>query len=153
VVFIQSNNSFSSATLLLTLARDNGIGIIIGEPSGGKPCHYGDVLNDVLPNTNTIVTVSHKYFRRPNMELKDIIKGIKSKDYKERFKAEYWELRIRTTKLMNMLVKWDSNRLDFKPTCPRYIYDLQIKSMMEYLNILEARAEMEQVDLGIENEN
>lgn len=87
------------------------------------------------------------------MELKDIIKGIKSKDYKERFKAEYWELRIRTTKLMNMLVKWDSNRLDFKPTCPRDIYDLQIKSMMEYLNILEARAEMEQVDLGIENEN
>ena len=72
VVFIQSNNSFSSATLLLTLARDNGIGIIIGEPSGGKPCHYGDVLNDVLPNTNTIVTVSHKYFRRPNIELKDM---------------------------------------------------------------------------------
>ena len=49
-----------------------GIGIIIGEPSGGKPCHYGDVLNDVLPNTNTIVTVSHKYFRRPNIELKDM---------------------------------------------------------------------------------
>jgi hypothetical protein len=87
------------------------------------------------------------------MELKDIIKGIKSKDYKERFKAEYWELRIRTTKLMNMLVKWDTKRLDFKPTCPRYIYDLQIKSMMEYLNILEARAQMEDVDLGIENEN
>ena len=69
VVFIQSKDSFSSATLLLTLARDNGIGIIIGTPSGGKPCHYGDVLYAQLPNTNTMATVSHKYFRRPNMAL------------------------------------------------------------------------------------
>lgn len=69
VVFIQSKDSFSSATLLLTLARDNGIGIIIGTPSGGKPCHYGDVLYAQFPNTNTMATVSHKYFRRPNMAL------------------------------------------------------------------------------------
>ena len=71
VVFIQSKDSFSSATLLLTLARDNGIGIIIGTPSGGKPCHYGDVLYAQLPNTNTMATVSHKYFRRPNMALEN----------------------------------------------------------------------------------
>ena len=31
VVFIQSRNSFSSSTLLLTLARDNGIGTIVGD--------------------------------------------------------------------------------------------------------------------------
>lgn len=72
VVFIQSKDSFSSATLLLTLARDNGVGIIVGMPSGGKPCHYGDVLYAQLPNTNTIATVSHKYFRRPNMALEDM---------------------------------------------------------------------------------
>ena len=72
VVFIQSKDSFSSATLLLTLVRDNGVGIIIGTPSGGKPCHYGDVLYAQLPNTNTLATVSHKYFRRPNMKLEDM---------------------------------------------------------------------------------
>lgn len=71
VIFIEGKNSFSSATLLLTLARDNGIGIIIGEPSGGKPSHYGDILYGTLPNTGTLVTVSHKRFIRPNRDLAD----------------------------------------------------------------------------------
>ncbi|MBR5864737.1 MAG: hypothetical protein IKY89_00540 [Alistipes sp.] len=69
VVFIQGKDSFSSATLLLTLAQDNGIGIIIGERAGGKPCHYGDILYCTLPNTETLVTVSHKYFIRPDRTL------------------------------------------------------------------------------------
>lgn len=71
IIFIQGKDSFSSATLLLTLARDNGIGIIIGEPSGGRPSHYGDILYGTLPNTATIATVSHKHFVRPNRELAD----------------------------------------------------------------------------------
>ena len=69
VVFIQGEDSFSSATLLLTLAQDNGIGIIIGERAGGKPCHYGDILYCMLPNTETLATVSHKHFMRPNRAL------------------------------------------------------------------------------------
>lgn len=71
IIFIQGKNSFSSSTLLLTMARDNGIGIIIGEPSGGKPNHYGDILYCMLPNTGAIATVSHKHFIRPNNEVKD----------------------------------------------------------------------------------
>ena len=58
--------------MLLTLARDNGIGIIVGEPSGGKPSHYGDILYCYLPNTNTLATVSHKHFVRPNSSLSDL---------------------------------------------------------------------------------
>ena len=69
VVFIQSRESFSSASLLLTTARDNGIGYIIGERSGGRPSHYGDILYCSLPNTGTIATVSHKHFVRPNRAL------------------------------------------------------------------------------------
>lgn len=69
IIFIQGKDSFSSATLLLTLAQDNGIGIIIGERAGGKPCHYGDILYCMLPNTETLATVSHKYFIRPNRAL------------------------------------------------------------------------------------
>lgn len=69
VVFIQSKESFSSASLLLTTARDNGIGYIIGERSGGRPSHYGDILYCALPNTETIATVSHKHFVRPNRAL------------------------------------------------------------------------------------
>lgn len=69
IIFIQGKDSFSSATLLLTLARDNGIGIIVGERSGGRPSHYGDILYCTLPITGTIATVSHKHFVRPNREL------------------------------------------------------------------------------------
>ena len=72
VIFVEGKESFSSATLLLTLARDNGIGIIIGEPSGGKPSHYGDLLYCMLPNTKTVATVSHKHFVRPNCEARDV---------------------------------------------------------------------------------
>jgi len=57
--------------LLLTKARDCGVGIIVGEPSGGRPSHYGDLLYCTLPNTNTIATVSHKRFVRPNREAKE----------------------------------------------------------------------------------
>ena len=66
VIFIQGKDTFSSATLLLTTARDNGIGKIVGEPSGGRPSHYGDILFCILPNTLITATVSHKHFIRPN---------------------------------------------------------------------------------------
>ena len=69
VVFISGMNTFSSAGMLLTLARDNNIGTIIGETSCHRPSHYGDVLRFKLPNTNTIATVSCRYITRPNSEL------------------------------------------------------------------------------------
>lgn len=71
IIFIQGRDSFSSSTLLLTLARDNGIGIIIGEPSGGRPSHYGDLLYCTLPNSGTMTTVSHKRFTRPNKAIEE----------------------------------------------------------------------------------
>ena len=69
VVFISGMNTFSSAGLLLTLARDNKIGTIIGEVSCHRPSHYGDVLRFMLPNTNTIATVSCRHITRPNETL------------------------------------------------------------------------------------
>ena len=69
VIFISGMNTFSSAGLLLTLARDNGIGTIIGETSSHSPSHYGDVLRFMLPNTNTMATVSCRHFTRPNEAL------------------------------------------------------------------------------------
>lgn len=72
VIFVEGRESFSSATLLLTMARDNGIGIIVGKPSGGRPSHYGDLLYCTLPNTKTIATVSHKRFVRPDAEARDM---------------------------------------------------------------------------------
>ncbi len=67
VIFIQGRDSYSSSELLMTQARDNGVGIIVGEISGAKPCHFGDVLYSVLPNTGTITMTSCRYFTRADM--------------------------------------------------------------------------------------
>lgn len=73
--------------------------------------------------------------------------GMISSDYKERFKAEYAQLVIRYEGLKGMLKKWDDGTLEFEPTCPRSIYNMQIKAMSEYIAVLEARAAIENVDL------
>lgn len=70
-----------------------------------------------------------------------------SADYKERFKAEYYQVAIRYKKLQNMLDDWDNGFLKFTPTCPRSTYNMQIKAMTDYIAVLEARAVMEGVDL------
>lgn len=81
------------------------------------------------------------------MELKDTVKMMESSDYKERFKAEYYQNVIRLQKLKTMLDKWDKGELNFSPTCPRSTYDLQIRLMSGYITVLEARAVMEHIEL------
>lgn len=81
------------------------------------------------------------------MELKDTISLMQSADYKERFKAEYWQLVNRYKKLKAMLENWDCGVLAFEPTCPRSTYNIQIKAMTDYIAILEARAVIEGVCL------
>lgn len=83
------------------------------------------------------------------MKLSDTIEMMNSADYKERFKAEYNQLAIRYKGLKTMLDKWDNGTLQFKPTCPRSIYNMQIKAMTDYLAVLEARAVMEGIELDI----
>lgn len=81
------------------------------------------------------------------MELRDTVEMMNSADYKERFRAEYFQLKLRYGKLKNMLSKWDSGCLNFKPTCPRIVYDRQIKAMKDYISVLKVRAAIEGVDL------
>lgn len=81
------------------------------------------------------------------MELKDTIEMMVSDDYKERFRAEYYQAVIRYKKLKAMLEKWDNVTLEFEPTCPRSTYNLQIRAMTDYIAVLEARSVMENIDL------
>ena len=81
------------------------------------------------------------------MELKDTIDLMQSEDYKERFKAEYQQNVIRFQKLKAMLEKWDKGELNFTPTCPRGVYNLQIREMADYIAVLEARAAIEGIAL------
>lgn len=79
------------------------------------------------------------------MELKDTVELMLSDDYKDRFKAEYTQLKIRYQKLKIMLDKWDNGELDFTPTCPREIYNKQVAGMEMYLDALYDRAEIEEI--------
>ena len=81
------------------------------------------------------------------MELKDTVALMASADYKERFKAEYYQLVIRFKKLQTMLEKWDKGELDFTPTCPKAAYTFQVKAMSEYIASLEVRAAIECIEL------
>ena len=71
VVFIQGPRTFSSAGILITTARDNNIGTIIGTESTFSPSHYGEVLPFRLPNTGVLGSVCTKYFERADKDHAD----------------------------------------------------------------------------------
>ena len=81
------------------------------------------------------------------VQLSETAVMMNSADYKERFKAEYYQLETRYVKLNAMVEKWEEGELNFVPTCPRATYDFQLKAMKEYLGILQIRAQMEGVEL------
>lgn len=80
-------------------------------------------------------------------ELPQTALGMISNDYKERFKAEYYQAKIRYDKLRNMLVKNEAGTLGFEPSCPITVLDDQLYYMNEYLKSLEIRAEIEGIEL------
>lgn len=81
------------------------------------------------------------------MELKDTVDMMVSSDYKERFKAEYYQTKIRYDKLHKMIVKYDAGTVDFSPTCTLELLKKQASFMGQYLYTLEVRAEIENIEL------
>ena len=74
---------------------------------------------------------------------------MESKDYKERFIAEYIQLKIRMDALAGMLIKMENNMLDFTPKCSYDLLNGQLKAMNLYAEYLKERAEIEKIDLNI----
>lgn len=91
------------------------------------------------------------------MELKDTVAMMNSADYKERFKAEYWQTKIRYEKLHRMALKYEAGTLNFEPACELSLLLEQKNCMGLYLNRLELRAEIEGIALetndDMENKN
>ena len=79
--------------------------------------------------------------------LSDTVYLMCSKNYKDRFKAEYYQTKIRYDKLHKMLVKYDANTLEFELYCPIEILRNQCSHMGAYLYDLEVRAEIEEIEL------
>lgn len=80
-------------------------------------------------------------------ELMQTVAMMGSEDYKERFKAEYYQTKIRYDKLHAMCVKYEAGTLDFTPTCSLELLKEQKAVMGNYLRCLEVRAEIESIKL------
>ena len=80
-------------------------------------------------------------------ELIDTAKLMVSKNYQDRFKAEYYQLKIRRDKLLKMILDYNSGKLEFVPISSIYLLNTQLDCMNTYLNILQMRAMTEGVDL------
>jgi hypothetical protein len=85
--------------------------------------------------------------RKTEMELKDTVELMNSADYKDRFKAEYWQNQLRYEKLHDMVIKYEAGTLNFTPTCDIELLKKQKSYMGQYLYYLELRAEIEGIDL------
>lgn len=86
--------------------------------------------------------------RKVDYELSDTIDLMKSEDYKDRFKAEYMQTKLRYNNLHRMLVKYEAGTLEFTPTCPIIVLQNQKSFMGNYLKQLEIRAEIENIDIS-----
>lgn len=86
------------------------------------------------------------------MELKDTFELMTSTNYKERFKAEYLQTKIRYEKLKNFCNKIEASIVSVnvpEPVhdCPLELLRKQQNLMGQYLGVLELRAVIEGVDL------
>lgn len=81
------------------------------------------------------------------MELKDTMELMVSENYKDRFKAEYYQTKVRYEKLHKILIKYEAGTLDFELSCPPEILEKQACFMENYLKTLEIRAEIEKIEL------
>lgn len=81
-----------------------------------------------------------------NFSLADTAEMMCSADYKERLKAEYYQLTLRCKGLQTMLTKWNAGTLDFKLTTPQKAYTDQLSAMRSYMSALENRLIAEKLD-------
>lgn len=82
------------------------------------------------------------------MNLSETVEMMNSTDYKERFKAEYLQLKIRMNGLNAMLKKYKEGTLTFKPSCSYDLLNAQFKAMDLYASFLEERAIVENIELN-----
>lgn len=91
------------------------------------------------------------------MNFNDTIQMMTSEDYRERFKAEYWQTKIRYERLKKFLTRieaandtmYSNNPVEMpEHDCPFDLLRKQQKVMGNYLHILEVRAIIERIDLG-----
>ena len=82
--------------------------------------------------------------------LEDTCGLMASGDYKDRFKAEYFQTKIRYERLKAFNNKIEASNMTMQcpvHDCPDHLLREQQRVMGEYLHILEVRAVIEHIDL------
>lgn len=84
--------------------------------------------------------------------LADTVEGMLHPDYKERFKAEYQQTKIRYEKLKEFNTKIKAAHMSSvvempKHDCPDELLREQQSIMGQYLHVLEVRAKIEHIDI------
>ncbi|MEM8907620.1 MAG: hypothetical protein AAGD05_07220 [Bacteroidota bacterium] len=71
-----SQHTFSSAVINAMNFRQNTEAILLGQPSGGSPNHYGEGRTLVLPKTKMEVYHSTQYFKYTDEDLKAVMPDV-----------------------------------------------------------------------------
>lgn len=81
------------------------------------------------------------------MKLEQTVDMMTSDDYKERFKAEYYQLTNRINKLKHIIS--DARKIGRKTVdkCPLDVLVWQYRTMLDYQYVLKRRAEIENIKL------
>ena len=80
-------------------------------------------------------------------DLQETVYAMTSDDYKQRFIAEYAQVVIRANKLSDVINRYFNDTLDFKLECDIWLLVEQYMVMKHYIEILQKRAEIENIDL------
>ncbi|MCY6957989.1 S41 family peptidase [Clostridium brassicae] len=73
IFVIVGRETFSSAILNAISLKQDTKAIFVGENTSGKPNHYGEVKKFKLPNTNTTIRYSTKYFNNYDKDISSFI--------------------------------------------------------------------------------
>lgn len=72
---------------------------------------------------------------------------LKSDDYKDRAKGEYYFVKDKYDNLHKMIIKREAGTLTFTPNCPMEQWKAQASAMGQYLYQLEIKAEIEGIEI------
>jgi len=81
------------------------------------------------------------------MDIVETMELMLSSDYKDRFKAEFYQLDIRIKNLQTLLKIWEAGDLDFVPMCDKNMLYRQLSIMTDYRDVLLKRAKLEGIEL------
>lgn len=133
-----------------------GVKIIKAEPEAAKKDYqlhskgepgYKVLYPDGYKSWSPKKVFEEAYRRMEGNELLVTAKPMFSADFRDRFRAEYFQLKIRKEKLDKMLEGYKAGTLPFRPKCSYELLKSQSETMGAYLKILEERARIEDVNL------